>query len=205
MQQRRSSEERRQQIADTALRLIADQGFAHFRTSTLAREVGLAEGTIFRHFESLQDILDMAIELMQERLASHFEVEPTTPGDPEDPADPIARLGTFFLARAALVAEQPSFYRLFLSSQLRMAVGEEGAARLDRMRGRTIEFVRSCLEDAEAGGQLAEGLSVEILVLLVTGAMVSLALHGDLLRQDLDQAEQGPQVWAGIRQIIRRR
>lgn len=43
-------------ILATAARLFAERGFARTPTSLLAEEAGVAEGTIFRHFKSKDDI-----------------------------------------------------------------------------------------------------------------------------------------------------
>ncbi len=47
---RRSHEERRVEIADAALRLIATEGIASLTVATLANELGLTGGALYRHF-----------------------------------------------------------------------------------------------------------------------------------------------------------
>ena len=51
------SEVRRHQIVHTARRIVATQGMASFTIQELAREVGVSEGAIYRHFKSKDEIL----------------------------------------------------------------------------------------------------------------------------------------------------
>ena len=51
------SEVRRHQIVHTARRIVATQGMASLTIQELAREVGVSEGAIYRHFKSKDEIL----------------------------------------------------------------------------------------------------------------------------------------------------
>ena len=46
-----------QKILDAAVRVFSEKGFAGATTSEIAREAGVAEGTIFRHFGTKKGIL----------------------------------------------------------------------------------------------------------------------------------------------------
>ena len=54
---RQQAAARRQQIVDAAARLFAQQGVAKTTTRQIAREVGVAEGLIFRYFPSKLDLV----------------------------------------------------------------------------------------------------------------------------------------------------
>jgi len=52
----------RQQILDAAQRLIENEGFSRLTTKEIAIEAGVAEGTVFKHFKS-KDELSLAVVL----------------------------------------------------------------------------------------------------------------------------------------------
>jgi len=73
--QRRAPEERRQQILQAAVKLFARQGFTRTTTKQIAREAGIAEGTIYLYFANKQDLLfsfleSKALESLQTFLAN---------------------------------------------------------------------------------------------------------------------------------------
>lgn len=59
---------KKERILTTAARLFAERGFARTSTSLLAEEAGVAEGTIFRHFKSKDDIFLELIHRVKETI-----------------------------------------------------------------------------------------------------------------------------------------
>src|SRR5512134_2899298 len=54
--------ERREQILDAALRLWTKQGFDATTVEALAREAGIAKGTVYLYFRTKQELLAAAVE-----------------------------------------------------------------------------------------------------------------------------------------------
>ena len=59
---------KRQAILDTAARLFAERGYAQTPISLLAAEAGVAEGTIFRHFRSKDEIFLELLRNLREKI-----------------------------------------------------------------------------------------------------------------------------------------
>ena len=59
--QYRSGDERRSEIVEATIAIIAEQGLREVKTAELARRVGVSEATIFRHFGSLEEVLIAAV------------------------------------------------------------------------------------------------------------------------------------------------
>src|SRR5699024_7752907 len=49
--------EKQQKIAETAIKLFAEKGYANTSTSEIAKAAGVAEGTIFRHYKTKDNLL----------------------------------------------------------------------------------------------------------------------------------------------------
>lgn len=64
---------KRDVILETAARLFAERGFNNTPTSLLAKEAGVAEGTIFRHFRTKDDIFLTLINNVKTQLISDIE------------------------------------------------------------------------------------------------------------------------------------
>lgn len=59
---------KKERILETAARLFAERGYARTSTALLAQEAGVAEGTIFRHFKSKDDIFLELIQRLREKI-----------------------------------------------------------------------------------------------------------------------------------------
>lgn len=184
------TEARRAQIADAALKIIGEQGVHRLTVAEIGREVGLADGSIFRHFPSKQAIVEAAIARFEELLFQDFP--------PSDP-DPMVRLETFVKARIELLRTHPIIVRLALNDRLTEAAGQEMAQRIQGSVLRSFLFVRDCLAEAQARGQVPDTVPVEVLVWVVTGVMRGMGmmfLSGIALLPD-------HAVWPAIERLLR--
>lgn len=75
---------RREQLLDTAARLFAQHGFAGATTSQIAREAGVTEPIIYRHFTSKQDLFIALIDRTSEETISLWEEELRSAPDPAE-------------------------------------------------------------------------------------------------------------------------
>lgn len=187
MTPRQPTEERRQQIADAALKVIAERGLGRFTTQAIAAEVGITDGTLFRHFANKEEIVLAALDRVEELL---FE------GFPPDDPDPLQRLQRFFRQRAALVAENPVIASLAFSEQLPLAAGERGARQVEGWKQRSFEFIVACIEEAEAMGRLPRRLPAREVAVVVFGTLMALARFGGLVGGAADRA------WAVIERLL---
>ena len=60
----------REQLIDAAERLMCEGGLSELTTQKVAKECGLAEGTIYRHFASREELL---VTTLRERLPGEFQ------------------------------------------------------------------------------------------------------------------------------------
>lgn len=67
-EQKLSTEIRRQQIIQAALKIVSQKGVSSFTTSEIAKEVGISEATIFRHFDRKEEILEDAVLFIRNSL-----------------------------------------------------------------------------------------------------------------------------------------
>lgn len=154
--------ERRRQIAEAALRIISDRGVSRLTAMALAKEVGIADGTIFRHFKDKQEIVNTAIGLFETALESTF---------PPPDGEPLERLGTFLVKRLTLVRKNPELPRLALNDRLAEAAGAEGSARVKRLVGRSVTVIHDCLAEAQSRGQVSQEVPVTFLTWMVIGVI----------------------------------
>lgn len=164
---RRSSHDRQVELTDAALDIIATHGIAALTTRRLAAQVGLTSGAIFRHFASIEALLDAVVSRVEAVLEAGYP-----------PADlpPLERLERFVEARSTAVGDRIGILRLVLSDQFRLALPEGGSQRIAACIGRTRAFITQCLREGQGAGEVRTDLAAEALAPIVMGTVQVLAL-----------------------------
>src|SRR5512133_4021781 len=190
MTPRKPAAARRREIADAALRLVAEEGLARFTAVGIARAVGVSDAALFRHFPTKDAIVLAVIDRVEEIL-----FEESAPAG----ADPVARVGEFFARRVAVIRENPGVARVVGSELLAQVAPPEGVARVEAFRQRSRAFVRRTLGEAERAGLLAPSLDAETASVLVLGAVLALG-HAGLGHADRALPEK---VWDALERTLR--
>jgi AcrR family transcriptional regulator len=176
---RRSSQHRQVELTDAALHIIATRGIAALSTRSLAASVGLSSGAIFRHFPSLDALLDAVVAKVEAVIAETYP--PTT-------LPPLERLERFIDNRSNAVGKQPGILRLVLSEQFLLALPQRSSERLSACVRKTRAFVTKCLREAQTAGQVRSDHPAEVLAPIVMGTIQMLALSNASARLRASEA-----------------
>jgi AcrR family transcriptional regulator len=193
MGERKPAESRRREIADATLKVIAAHGPAGFTAQAIAGEVGMSDAGLFRHFATMEAMVDAAIDRVEEILFAGF---------PPEAADPIERLGLFFRQRAAVLRQRPGVARLVLCEELAQVAPPAGVARVREFRRRSVRFVRACVAEAHARGLLDEGLDPGAAAIVTVGALFALG-HARGLVPAEGGADAPARAWSVLERLLR--
>jgi AcrR family transcriptional regulator len=127
-------------ILDVAIALAEEGGFENVRQRDVAKQAGVALGTLYKRFRSKEDILAAALERQTELLEHRMEKRPA------QGASDIERIATFFQIVTRAMCRKPNYARAVLRA---MASGEPEvagnvAAYQDRMTRLIIAAMRGC-------------------------------------------------------------
>ncbi len=111
--QRLSAPERREDIVATASQLFADKGFSATTTRAIADACRVSEATIFRHFQTKEELYDAIIRTHVEREGDMGITEELAEGD--DDRAFFCTVAVNFLHR---MTDDRDFWRLLLRSAL---------------------------------------------------------------------------------------
>ena len=166
---------KRAEIADAALRIIGGRGIAALTTATLAAELGVSSGAPFRHFASLENILEAAAQRTEEILRATLP-DPTLP--------PLLQLERLFMTRAETVGQHAGVARLMFSEQFTLALPPAAAARLVDLVSDTRASILEMLCAAAAKGQIRRDLSPKDLLPVVMGSLQHLVFLSAMKTRD---------------------
>ncbi len=90
-----NTEQRKQEIVDALLRVMAERGYEKASIQAIAKEAGLAPGLIHYHFKTKQEILLALVHWIASSATKRLEIKD------EDVFDPWDKLSSFINARLA--------------------------------------------------------------------------------------------------------
>lgn len=166
---RRPTDERRRDILLAATELIGRDGLAGLTAATLAQAVGVTPGALYKHFASLDAVLEaLALEVEGALEASL----------PPEHLPPLEWLGRFVEQRRTAVGASRGVLRLLLSDRFSSAFPAEAQDALGRAVGRTLQAVTAALTRGQARGDVRADVGPEALAPLVLGLTQFLAFAG---------------------------
>lgn len=164
-QQRRPTQERREEIAETALQIIAKQGITSLTVASLAKAVGLTGGALYRHFPSTDAILEAVAERAVRTLQSSM---------PDPSLPPLAWLETFVEGRSRAVAGGVA--RVIMSEQIAKAMPETALRTLKAAVKGSFTGIERALRRGQEDGVIRRDLPARRLAPMVVGSVQLLAL-----------------------------
>ncbi len=169
-QSRKPTLVRRREIIAAGMRILTSEGARQFTAERLGCEVGITSGTIFRHFGSMDEILDAIVDCIEGEIFVDF---------PPQADDPLTSLRLFFEGRVHVMSSRPEISKLLQTNLLVPSVNADyRQERLQKFKLRSREFVTQCLEKADQEKLLASDVTPEEGVVLVLGCIHAIAHLG---------------------------
>lgn len=174
--------DKRRRILDAAVSVFAQHGFYNAKVSQIAKEAGVADGTIYLYFKNKEDILiQVFIDAMDEILRRQEEALATI-------TDPIDRLRTFIRVHFASVAESRAMAEV-ITVELRQSAKFMRNTDMKPF-GRYLAMIARIVDDGVRAGAFAESSVPRLIARAVFGAVDELALEWAMSdrHQSLDEA-----------------
>jgi len=173
--------QRREQIAGAVLEIIGERGLTSLSTATLARQVGLSSGGLFRHFASFEEIMEEATRMAVGMLEATF---------PEPDLPPLERIRTLALNRIELLGANPGLTWLLMSQQAYLTLPPASVTKLRSVVHRSKSFLVSAVRDGVSQGSIRADLEPDALLVTILGTIHALIGMQGVARGRTKNAEQ---------------
>ncbi|TVS14523.1 MAG: nucleoid occlusion factor SlmA [Gammaproteobacteria bacterium] len=171
---------RREQILKTFATMLESRPGTRITTAALAREVGVSEAALYRHFPSKARMFEGLIEFIEDtvftRVTRILEEHP----------DPVGRCHALLLLLLSFCERNPGFSRLL--------TGDALAGETDRLRQRIAQFysrletqLRTILRD----GEIDHGIRSQIPAAVAANLMLA-AAEGRIMQFVRSEFRRGP-------------
>ena len=155
---------RRDQLLDTALQIIARDGYGAVSVEGIARELDVTRPVIYNQFGGLDDLLRTLLDRQERRALAQLATALDAPVRGEDLADYLER--TIRAFAQMVIADPPTWRLIFLSFAGTPAAVRE---RVDRDRELVRRQISSFVRDALAARPDA-GIDADVVAHLVVAA-----------------------------------
>src|ERR671919_2093198 len=159
--------DKHQQIIEAAVRVVARNGYYNSRVSDIAREAGIASGTIYLYFKTKDDIL---VTLFRDKMAGF--VEGARKAIADEP-DAVAKLRRLVRLHFETLEAHPDLAEVV---QVELRQGQKffrGASAHEVSA--YFELIGSVLEEGVAAGRFHGDLPVKVATKVLFGAMDQMA------------------------------
>ena len=159
--------DKHQQIIDAAVRVFARNGYYNSRVSDIAREAGIASGTIYLYFRTKDEIL---VTLFREKMAAWVNyVREQIRGE----ADSVAKVRRLVALHFGVLERDPALAEV-VQVELRQGHKFFRGASAHEISA-YFELIASVLEEGQAAGVFRRDVAVKTAVKVLFGAMDQMA------------------------------
>jgi AcrR family transcriptional regulator len=165
IQTRKNTFERKKEIVDAVLKIIGERGLSSLSTKTIAEEVGVTTGALFRHFTSHEEIL---------REVKRFAILQIEDTFPDELMAPLERIKFIAKNRIMLLNSCNGLAWLLKSEQAFLTLPKDSVESLRSMMKGTKRFLLKSLKDGINEGSIRNDIDPEILIIPIMGTIHSM-------------------------------
>jgi AcrR family transcriptional regulator len=186
---------RKRQIVDAARKVIIQYGSEHVTVKKIAKEVGISETAVYRHFKSKRDILFLLAEYIENSL-----VEDITKGVPHQKKS--LEIIDNALRNHLSAVEQ----RRGISFQVIAEIISLGDKKLNNRISKAIEKYISCIKDllteGVKTGEIKDNIDLDAAATALFGIIQGLVNIWALHNYEFDAKEKYTTLWGIFREAI---
>jgi TetR/AcrR family fatty acid metabolism transcriptional regulator len=173
-----------QQIIEAAVRVFARKGYYNSRVSDIAREAGIAAGTIYLYFRTKDDIL---VTLFRDKMAQF--VGSLRKAIADEP-DAVAKLSRLIRLHFEMLEEDPELAEVVQVEQRQGQKFFRGASAQEISS--YFALIASVIEEGVAEGRFRPELAVKVATKALFGAMDQMATSWVLGKRGYRLADTAP-------------
>lgn len=190
------ADERRAATVEAVVNLAAHHNPSEITTTWIARQMGVTQGALFKHFPTKEAILEAVMSWVAERLLARIDQSA------QGCDSPLVALEAMFLAHIAFVSEHPGVPRMLFGELQRQ--GDTLPKKMVQTLIRQYrERLQRLLEQGKASGELDAQLDVDSAAVLFIGSIQGLVMQSLIAGDVTRLRDDAPGVWFIYRRGIK--
>jgi TetR/AcrR family transcriptional regulator, fatty acid metabolism regulator protein len=165
----KTANDKRERILDAAERIFAQHGFFAARVSEIAKEAGVADGTIYLYFKNKDDLLISLFESRMERVIDHLAAQTALYRGPRE------KLLAFTKAYLTLVKDQPAAAEVLTVELRQSAKFMKGQAQNPKFAD-LLRLLAGIVGEGQAAGVFDDRIPAPVAARMIFGLLDEMAL-----------------------------
>ena len=187
--------ERQLEIIRTAIQLIAQKGIQGLTLKNLAREIGISEPAIYRHYENKIEILVSILDYFLERTMGIFSEEVLKKGEA------IEKIERIFKAHFEVFSATPALVAVIFSEEI-FRNEPILTERVKWIMDRNSQAIATIIEDGKARGQLDAQADTRHLTIIIMGSLRLLVKQWQMADFSFDLRSSGSAFFATLKHLL---
>jgi len=189
--------DRQNQILDSALTLIAEGGIQAVTIKNISKQIGVVESTIYRHFGSKSEILELLLIRFNKRSSKRIEhlKEQESPG--------FNQLEKFVLSKFKNIADDPVKIA-FIFSEKYFLNDEALQSRIVENMQMIQNEIHRMIRDGQENKEIRSDIDAQYLSQLIMGSIRFTATKWRLSNYAFDLFQEGISTWETIKIMMKR-
>ncbi len=179
---------RQSQITQTALELLAEKGVKSVSMAAVAGRVGLVPSALYRHFQSKDEILVAALDLLQTKHTENVALA-TAETD-----HAIEQLRLLYDVELAMMRESMAVPRVLFSDDL-VQGHPVLQAKVREVFGSIRRVIVQVIEDGQAKGEIRQDAAPDTLTLMFIGMCRAIGAAGRMAGPRFDTRKHAAEAW----------
>jgi TetR/AcrR family fatty acid metabolism transcriptional regulator len=187
---------RKGEIINASLRLIEKKGIQNLTTKNIAKEVGITEPGLYRHFKNKQDILAAILAVFRSTIKKSMDSVVTSE------ASSLDKIGNLYANTLRRFQKDPSITAAIFSEEIfqnNKALAREVFSIMETTR----EGIQKLIGDGKKRGEIHVDVSDYQLSLIIMGAFRLLVTRWRLSGRSFDLTDEGSFLWGSLKSLIK--
>lgn len=186
--------ERQQQIVKTAIKLIAEKGIQNLTTKNLAKEIGITEPALYRHFSNKLEILKAVIAYFQINMQPALEKLNKS-------VNSLNKIESFILEHLKIISQNPDFAKAIFS-EANFQNEEDLILKMNKMMNQSHKILEIVVQSGQDKNEICSDVSSLSMVRVIIGSMRLLVTQWSMSGMIFNLETEGKQLSDDIRRLI---
>ncbi|MFO7895770.1 MAG: TetR/AcrR family transcriptional regulator [Candidatus Cloacimonadales bacterium] len=185
---------RQEQILQVSIKIIATQGIQNFTTKNLAKEIGISEPALYRHYRNKLAIMKGVIRYFRITMKPAFQQVETAEKS-------LEKLESFFLNHLQIFNQNPHIAKVIFS-EANFQNEEELINMMNSIMNQSQQKIREMIGQGQQSGEISKAVNSLNLSRIIIGTLRFLIIQWTMSGLVFDLEAEGNALWQDIKNLI---